>query len=82
MPIPTFVVRVHRAGNSLCIRIPKNMRQQMGFGLGDLLVIRMKPPYAVISPFPSDRIDTPLDIIEEAFPDGDALKPTLDRRSR
>jgi antitoxin component of MazEF toxin-antitoxin module len=45
---------VKRWGASLAVILPLNMRQALNIGLGDIIAVRVQPPYAVLCVWPAN----------------------------
>lgn len=74
MGFPLFAVRVKRWGNSLCFVLPRNLREDLQIGEGDIIAIRVKPPYGHFCVWPMNKLvplgEAPL----EELPPRDPMK--------
>jgi antitoxin component of MazEF toxin-antitoxin module len=46
MPLPLFILRVRRWGDSYGVTLPLMLRRELGVGAGDVLALRVHKPYA------------------------------------
>lgn len=76
--IPLFAVRVKRWGNSLCFVLPRNLREDLHIGEGDIIAIRLKPPYGHFCVWPMNRLAPLEDVSVDELP---PLNPHKVRRA-
>ncbi len=56
MGFPLIAVRVKRWGSSLAFIIPRNLRDDLHIGEGDIIAIRIKPPYGHFCVWPINKL--------------------------
>ncbi len=80
MGFPLFALRVKRWGGSLCFVIPRNLREDLNIGEGDVIAIRVHAPYATFCVWPLNKIAPIGRVPPDELPPLDPLK--LDQRDR
>lgn len=65
MTFPLCAVRVKRWGGSLCFIIPRNLRDDLNICEGDIIAIRVKPPYGHFCVWPMNKL-APLGEVDSA----------------
>lgn len=68
MDYPLFVMKVKKWGTSQAIILPTAMRKHLNISLGDIIAIRVHPPYATFCVWRGDVAVSLRDIPVRALP--------------
>ena len=70
-------VRVKKWGSSYAVVIPRNLREDLSIHEGDILAIRVHPPYATFCVWPANRVVPMEDVTKDVLP---PLEPSKVKR--
>lgn len=56
MGFPLVPLRVKKWGTSLCVVLPRNLREDMDIHEGDIIAIRIHRPYATFCIWPMNKL--------------------------
>lgn len=72
---PLVPLRVKAWGKSLCVILPRSMREDMHIHEGDIIAVRLHPPYGTFCVWPMARLAPLGEVDVAALPPLEPLKP-------
>lgn len=74
MGFPLVAVRVKKWGSSYAILLPRNLREDLQIGEGDIIAIRVKPPYGHFCVWPMTKLAPLGEVPIEELPPREPMK--------
>jgi hypothetical protein len=71
---PLVPLRVKRWGQSLCVILPRNLREDMDIHEGDIIAIKVHRPYATFCVWPMTKLVPLGEVPIDALPPRDPMK--------
>ena len=75
MHFPLVALRVKKWGQSLCVVLPRNLREDMNIHEGDILAIRVHRPFATFCVWPMNKLAPMGEVDVRALPPTNPLRP-------